>query len=173
VKLKATSWPWKQLMGGLKIDLEHPKPHHGPLTINWYLQNSYEGEMGSYMPTRRCFTKVSSIRSSWWTHPNFVTGWLYLSITNPRPSYTFLYQNTFNHNFLVLQLLFWHYCGLCNCWWQLVASFLHSSVPLELLDLYYLRYTHTIANTSKIWGSPTRRLQSQESVHLRHVYLIS
>ena len=25
--------------------------------------------MGSYMPTHRRFTKTSSIRSSWWTHP--------------------------------------------------------------------------------------------------------
>jgi hypothetical protein len=36
-------------------------------------------------PTRRCFTKLSSIRSSWWTNPIFVTGWLYLSAMNPRP----------------------------------------------------------------------------------------
>ena len=41
--------------------------------------------MGSYMPTWRRFTKVSSIRSSWWTHPLFVTGRLYLNSTNPRP----------------------------------------------------------------------------------------
>jgi hypothetical protein len=41
--------------------------------------------MGSYMPTHKCFTKVSSIRSSWGTHPIFVTRWLYLSVTNPWP----------------------------------------------------------------------------------------
>jgi hypothetical protein len=49
--------------------------------------NSYEEEMGSYMPTQWRFTKVSSIQSSWWTHPIFVTGWVYLrvylSATNP------------------------------------------------------------------------------------------
>ena len=52
------------------------------------------------MPTRRCFTKISSIRSSWWTHPIFDTGWLYLSATNPRPELTISwcleYQSTYS-----------------------------------------------------------------------------
>ena len=49
--------------------------------------------MGSYMPTRRRFTKISSIRSSRWTHPIFVTGWLYLSTTNPRPNLRGCWEN--------------------------------------------------------------------------------
>ena len=42
------------------------------------------------MPTQRRFTIVSSIWASWWTHPIFVTRWLYLSATNPRPASTIL-----------------------------------------------------------------------------------
>ena len=34
VEFKATSWPWKQLMKDLKIDLEQPRPHHCPLPTN-------------------------------------------------------------------------------------------------------------------------------------------
>jgi hypothetical protein len=52
--------------------------------------------MGSYMPTRRRFTKISSIWSSWWTHPMFVTRWLYLSATNPRPHCWLIYKSSYN-----------------------------------------------------------------------------
>ena len=52
--------------------------------------------MGSYMPTRRRFTKISSIWSSWWTHPIFVTRWLYLSATNPRPHCWLIYKSSYN-----------------------------------------------------------------------------
>ena len=47
------------------------------------VHNNYRGEMGSYMLFQGPFIKVSPIRSSWWTHVNFVSGWLYLSATNP------------------------------------------------------------------------------------------
>jgi hypothetical protein len=47
---------------------------------------------GLYMPTWICFTRISSIQFSRWTHPICVTGWLYLSATNPRLTLSLPYE---------------------------------------------------------------------------------
>lgn len=66
--------------------------NHDPFPLIWCLQNNIcftiktrrEQRPLSYVPTQRCWPKLSSIHASCCTHlVVFVTGWLYLSTTNP------------------------------------------------------------------------------------------